>query len=109
MTAPLFTPDGKYLIVKDRLWRAANPNLPEEVRTTLTRELMSARREVRAAMKEDNTSRLKQARAAVHAAKVALGERGEVWWTDGSPDLNRHLVKNSPYAEWYVQFQKSQP
>ena len=38
------------------------------------------------------------ARAKVHAAKVALGERGPVWWDDGAPDYNRHLVKNTPYA-----------
>jgi hypothetical protein len=24
-----------------------------------------------------------------------------VWWTDGAPDLNRHKVKDSPYAQWY--------
>jgi hypothetical protein len=34
-------------------------------------------------------------------AKLALGERGPPWWTDGAPDYNRHLVKNSPYIEWY--------
>ena len=31
------------------------------------------------------------------------GERGPVWWTDGEPDWNRHLVKNSPYAGWFYQ------
>jgi hypothetical protein len=36
----------------------------------------------------------------VHAAKVALGERGPVWWADGAPDLNRRLVRNTPYADW---------
>jgi hypothetical protein len=41
------------------------------------------------------------ARKAVDVAKIALGERGPVWWTDGSPDLNRQKVKDSPYAEWY--------
>jgi hypothetical protein len=46
--------------------------------------------------------RLRAARAAVQAAKVTLGERGPVWWTDGAPDYNRHLVKNSPYAQWYA-------
>jgi hypothetical protein len=43
---------------------------------------------------------MKDARAAVDAAKVALGERGPVWWEDEAPDLNRHLAKNTPYAEW---------
>ena len=42
------------------------------------------------------------ARAAVDAAKRALGERGPVWWTDGAPDFNRKLVANTPYAQWYA-------
>lgn len=42
------------------------------------------------------------ARRAVDEAKRALGERGPVWWSDGVPDLNRHLVKNSPYWEWWL-------
>ncbi|MCW0422080.1 hypothetical protein NB713_000023 [Xanthomonas sacchari] len=37
----------------------------------------------------------------MNAAKVGLGERGPVWWTDGSKDFNRHLVRNTPYAEWF--------
>lgn len=36
----------------------------------------------------------------VDAAKVALGERGPVWWDDGAPDFNRYLAKNTPYLEW---------
>ena len=31
--------------------------------------------------------------------KQALGERGPVWWGDGSPDLNRHMAKNTLYAD----------
>jgi hypothetical protein len=41
------------------------------------------------------------ARRAVDQAKRALGERGPVWWSDGAPDLNRRLVKNSPYSDWW--------
>ncbi len=37
----------------------------------------------------------------IHELKVALGERGPVWWDDGAPDYNRHLVKNTPYRSWY--------
>jgi hypothetical protein len=33
--------------------------------------------------------------------KVALGERGPVWWDDGGPDLNRRMVINTPYREWF--------
>ena len=33
-----------------------------------------------------------------YEAKVELGERGPVWWSDGAPDYNRHLIKNTPYG-----------
>lgn len=64
-------------------------------------DLASARREVKAALKQRDAQRLAAARAAVHAAKVALGERGPPWWSDGAKDFNRHMIKNSPYAQWY--------
>jgi len=56
-----------------------------------------------------NKRLLKRARAAVHAAKVTLGERGPVWWSDGAPDYSRYLAKNTPYAAWYARRQKSLP
>lgn len=100
------TPDGRYFVVKGRLWRCTDPSLPEDERAGLVRELMSARRAVRDAKSSDPTSddseaALKQARSRVHAAKVALGERGPVWWDDDAPDYNRYLVKNTPYQKWY--------
>lgn len=95
------TPDGRYFVVRDRLWRCSNPDLPEDVRQHLVNQLMDARRAIKAANKANNETMIRQARAEVHAAKVALGERGPVWWKDNAPDLNRHLVKNTPYAEWY--------
>jgi len=95
------TPDGRYFVVKGQLWRCSNPSLPQELRQQLVSELMSARREVRQAKSAQDASRLKRARARVQASKVALGERGPVWWDDGAPDLNRHKVQNSPYLEWY--------
>ena len=95
------TPDGRYIVVRGRLWRAANPGLAPEVRARLVNELMQARREVKAAGSARNATRLLAARRAVDAAKYALGERGPPWWTDGAKDFNRHLVKNTPYADWY--------
>ena len=95
------TPDGRYFVVRGRLWRRANPSLSAERRDALVRELMEARRAVNAAQKSGKPDELASARKAVDAAKIALGERGPVWWTDGAPDLNRHKVKDSPYAEWY--------
>jgi hypothetical protein len=95
------TPDGRYFVVRGRLWRRANPNLPPEKRELLVRELMNARRAVKAALRSKVPAELALARKAVDDVKVSLGERGPVWWTDGAPDLNRHKVKDSPYADWY--------
>lgn len=100
-TKPLTTPDGRYIVVRGRLWRASNPNLPEAERSALVHELSAARREVKAALRDPDPERLAAARAAVDRAKIALGERGEPWWTDGAKDYNRHMVKNSPYAQWH--------
>ena len=60
---------------------------------------MQARRDVKDALRRNDPTALRQARDAVQAAKVALGERGPVWWTDGARDYNRYLVKNTPYAD----------
>ena len=95
------TPDDRYFVVRGRLWRCSNPALPESERQALVSELMKARAAVgRARRKGDDTAE-KHARAKVHAAKLALGERGPVWWSDGAPDYNRYLVKNTPYRTWY--------
>ena len=96
------TPDGRYFVVRGRLWRRANPDLSTEQRESLVRELMSSRRAVKAALRSADPSQLALARKAVDAVKIGLGERGPVWWTDGAPDLNRHKVKDSPYADWYA-------
>ena len=106
MNAPI-TPDGRYLIVRGRLWRTSNPGLSEQERERLVHELMDARRSVKAAKANQDEDRLAAARRAVNSAKMRLGERGPVWWTDGSPDLNRHLVKNTPYAGWFSGMQSS--
>jgi hypothetical protein len=60
---------------------------------------MVARREVRSAA--GDPQRIAKARRAVNEAKIALGERGPVWWGDGEKDYNRHLVANTPYADWF--------
>lgn len=98
---PLHTPDGRYIVVRGRLWRAANPYLSAEARAELVRALMAARRDVKEARAANDAEALHSARARVHAAKVALGERGPVWWTDGAPDLGRCKIANTHYAEWY--------
>jgi hypothetical protein len=102
MEYPL-TPDGRYMIIRGRLWRVANPNLSPDERQTHVQALMAARREVKAALAAGDRNRLAAARQSVNAAKLALGERGPVWWSDGAKDFNRHLVKNTPYHAWYAQ------
>lgn len=101
------TPDGRYFVVKGQLWRCSNPQLSEADRSRLVKELMQARRAVKAALQQNNADALKQARQQVDAAKVALGERGAVWWTDGAPDYNRKFAKNTPYADWYADLSSS--
>lgn len=92
------TPDGRYFVVRGRLWRTSNQALTEEVRAALVSQLMDARRDLRGSLPE--TERVK-ARARIDQAKRSLGERGPVWWTDGAPDFNRRLVKNTPYQQWF--------
>ncbi|OLU23636.1 hypothetical protein BVH03_21445 [Pseudomonas sp. PA15(2017)] len=99
--AALTTPDGRYLVIRGRLWRLSNPALSESRRQVLVNELMDARRLVKAAKAADDAAALARARAQVQAAKVGLGERGPVWWCDGTPDYNRYLVANTPYADWF--------
>ena len=94
------TPDGRYFVVRGRLWRMSNPALGEARRTELVRELMTARRKVGEALRAKDSSAEQSARDAVDAAKRQLGERGPVWWEDGAPDYNRQLARNTPYAEW---------
>lgn len=105
---PVRTPDGRYIVhigrQGPRLWRAANPRLSPEELQKLTNQLMTARRTVKAA--QGNPAAVAAARADVDAAKRALGERGVVWWDDGTPDLSRVLVRNSPYAAWW---ERNQP
>jgi len=63
---------------------------------------MQARRAKGVAIRSQDQAARELARQAVDAAKIALGERGPVWWTDGTPDYNRHLAKNTPYAAWFA-------
>lgn len=95
------TPDGRYIVVRGRLWRASNPHLPAAEREQWVARLMKGRRAVQAAMRTGDREALHRARRAVDEAKRGLGERGPVWWKDGDEDYNRHLVKNSPYADWF--------
>lgn len=97
MSEPTKTPDGRYIVVRGRLWRTSDPSLSPDVRQHQVDRLMAARRRVRSDDPEERAA----ARSDVDAAKRALGERGPVWWTDGAPDYNRHMARNTPYADWF--------
>lgn len=94
------TPDRRYFVVKGRLWRLSNPSLDAATHERLVRELMDARRAVKISSNQE--ARI-AARLRVDAAKRELGERGDVWWSDGAPDYNRRLAVDTPYASWYIQ------
>ncbi|EPX61259.1 hypothetical protein D187_001042 [Cystobacter fuscus DSM 2262] len=98
---PPTTPDGRYFVMKGVLWRCSDPGLGPKQRALLVEALMHARRDVGRALRAGDSEAEHQARARVHKAKVALGERGPPWWMDGAPDFNRHRVENTPYAAWF--------
>ncbi|AJD46052.1 hypothetical protein RGR602_PC02029 (plasmid) [Rhizobium gallicum bv. gallicum R602sp] len=68
-------------------------------RQRLVDESMSAWRAIRDTM--NDPANLAEASRWADEAKIALGERGPAWWTDGQADLNRHLVTNMPCAAWF--------
>ena len=94
------TPDGRYFVARGRLWRMSDPTLDPKRRDTLVHDLMRARRLMGQARQAGDRDTGAAAKAAVDAAKRALGERGDPWWSDGAPDLNRHLARTTDYAEW---------
>lgn len=79
------TPDGRYFVVRGRLWRKSDPALDEATRNRLVKDLMSARRAVSDAKGDPDA--IAKARHLVDDAKVALGERGATWWEDGAPEV----------------------
>jgi hypothetical protein len=56
------------------------PPLPDGRRQELVDELMDGRRAVAAARRGQDAEAERAARGRVHAANVALGERGPTWW-----------------------------
>ena len=87
--------------MRGRLWRCTNPDLAPARRAELVHELMKARSAKRVAMRANDFAAREAARKRVDEAKHALGERGAAWWTDGAPDLNRHMARTTVYAAWF--------
>ena len=97
MSDPETTPDGRYVVIKGRRWRATDPVIPEERRDELTRVLMAWRREVR---RTKGTAEESAARAGVQAAKVALGERGQPpWWEQSDKERRARWSTAVPTPE----------
>ena len=96
------TPDGRYFVANNRLWRCTDPRLTEEQKRVHIKALMKARRAVRSAQQQGDDDALRQARQSVQEAKEALGERGPVWWEDGTPDEGGLAPHNSSYAQWWA-------
>lgn len=80
MSEPERTPDGRYIVVRGRRWRATDPTIPDDVRSALQQHLGKARAEVGAGRRTGDDDRVAAARARVSAAKHGLGERGTPWW-----------------------------
>ncbi|WP_067499754.1 hypothetical protein [Actinoplanes sp. TFC3] len=100
---PERTDDGHFVIISGRRWRATDPDIPDDVAAELRKALMSARRDVGTLLRagEDPAP----ARARVQLAKVALGERGDPWWTQTAGERRQRweqgldALKNQPPAE----------
>lgn len=84
------TPDGHFLIIGGRRWRASDPSIPDKLRQELVDELMSARR----AVKDEAPA----ARQRVGDAKVALGERGHPWWEESPSDAMDARIESTVKA-----------
>ncbi|WP_053739029.1 hypothetical protein [Nocardia sp. NRRL S-836] len=80
MVEPEHTPDGRFVVINGRRWRATDPEIPPEPAARLRSLLMAARRDVGAALRAHDAEAERDARARVHLAKTALGERGTPWW-----------------------------
>lgn len=90
------TPDGRYIVVGGRRWRATDPDIPEARRAELTRALMAWRRDVR---RTKGTPEEAASRAGVQAVKVALGERGTPWWKQTDDERRARWEAEAPEPE----------
>ncbi|WP_190101030.1 hypothetical protein [Streptomyces griseoflavus] len=87
--SPRRTRDGHFVLIGGRRWRATDPSVPEEIAARLRRHLMAARRAVRSAKTAGDARAERAARARVHRAKTALGERGTPWWDQPEDERRR--------------------
>ncbi|MEY9230761.1 hypothetical protein ABIF65_010844 [Bradyrhizobium japonicum] len=68
------TPDGRYFVVRGKLWRMSNPCLAADEKSRLVKQLMNARRAVKAAKAAGSLEAETAAHRLVDEAKRRLGE-----------------------------------
>ena len=93
MSEPERTPDGRYVVIDGRRWRATDPDIPEGRAAELRSILMAWRREVR---RTKGTDEERASRDGVQAAKVALGERGTPWWEQSDAERRARWERDVP-------------
>lgn len=82
-----------HMVIDGRRWRRTDPAIDDDLRQSLVDELMSARRAVKSAKRDDDSERVAAARRRVDDAKVALGERGPTWWDEiDSEDVSTRVA-----------------
>ena len=96
MNEPERTPDGRYVVIDGRRWRATDPEIPEERAAELRKVLMAWRREVRRTKGSDHE---RTSRDGVQAAKVALGERGTPWWEQTDAERRLRWEADVPWPD----------
>ncbi len=90
------TPDGRYVVIDGRRWRASDPTLAEGRRQELVDRLMAARRDVATARRRADEDGEREARRRVHEAKLALGERGPKWWDRIEREIVERVEERGP-------------
>jgi hypothetical protein len=85
--------DGRWVLIGGRRWRATDPSIPTALSSELVDAVMQARRAVGAAKRAGDQRAERTARAEVHRAKVALGERGAPWWEKASEEAVRERLE----------------
>lgn len=91
------TSDGRYLVLKGKLWRLGNPDVERRETARLVKAPMDARRAVKDAKGAGN----RDAEFEAHRRVDEAGRARPRLVDDGAPDFNRHAVKNTPYAGRY--------
>lgn len=91
-------PDGHYIIVNNRKWRATDPMIPEEELAELKHYLSKGRtgvRGVRSGAKSEQDADVQLSRKRTGLAKHGLGERGKPEWWNDTEDGRRERWQNA--------------